>query len=122
MNFIKSPTDVLYLDHPYNQRQYFPNYHILETIAKYDNPAIKGVTGMRDYSDTKSLFCNKRTCLNELASLLQGCNVEYVLMSYNNEGLLSEDSIMTLFGNYGNVIKYEMSHDKYSSKKVAIGV
>ena len=116
-NVVQTPTDLLYLDPPYNQRQYAPNYHILETIAKYDNPPIKGVTGMRDYSDAKSLFCNKRTCLNELASLLQDCNAKYVLMSYNNEGLLSEDSIMTLFGNYGTAIKYEMSHDKFSSKK-----
>ena len=40
--------DIIYLDPPYNQRQYAPNYHILETIAKYDNPSIKGVSGMRE--------------------------------------------------------------------------
>ena len=32
--------DILYLDPPYNERQYLPNYHLLETIAKYDNPII----------------------------------------------------------------------------------
>src|SRR3990167_5304080 len=41
--------DILYLDPPYNERQYAPNYHILETIALWDNPKIKGVTGMREY-------------------------------------------------------------------------
>jgi adenine-specific DNA-methyltransferase len=59
-------TDILYLDPPYNKRQYAPNYHILETIAKYDNPVIKGITGMRDYSEQKSLFCNKDTALQSL--------------------------------------------------------
>ena len=43
--------DLLYADPPYNSRQYLPNYHVLETIARYDSPAIRGVTGMRDYSD-----------------------------------------------------------------------
>jgi len=36
--------DILYVDPPYNERQYLPNYHLLETAAKYDNPKLKGVT------------------------------------------------------------------------------
>ena len=46
----KIKADIFYLDPPYNQRQYAPNYHILETIAKYDNPEIKGVSGLRNYT------------------------------------------------------------------------
>ncbi len=53
----KIEADIFYLDPPYNQRQYAPNYHLLETIARYDNPQIKGVSGMRDYSEQKSKFC-----------------------------------------------------------------
>ena len=49
--------DILYLDPPYNARQYCSNYHMLETIAKYDNPEIKGKTGLRVYTDQKSVFC-----------------------------------------------------------------
>ena len=41
--------DVLYLDPPYNSRQYITNYHLLETIARYDNPQVHGKTGLRDY-------------------------------------------------------------------------
>lgn len=48
--------DVLYLDPPYNSRQYCSNYHVLETIARYDNPVLSGKTGLRDSSDQKSLF------------------------------------------------------------------
>ena len=44
--------DILYLDPPYNNRKYDTNYHILETIALYDNPKIKGKTGIR-VEDTK---------------------------------------------------------------------
>ena len=46
--------DILYLDPPYNSRQYLPNYHLLETVAKYDNPKIKGKTGIREYKSEKS--------------------------------------------------------------------
>lgn len=53
--------DILYLDPPYNARQYGANYHVLNTIAKYDNPDIKGVTGMRDY--IPSLWCRKKGSL-----------------------------------------------------------
>ena len=52
--------DILYLDPPYNERQYLPNYHLLETIAKYDNPKINGKTGIREYTNQKSNYCIKR--------------------------------------------------------------
>ena len=39
--------DILYLDPPYNARQYIANYHLLETVARYDSPKIKGLTGLR---------------------------------------------------------------------------
>ena len=55
--------DILYVDPPYNGRQYLPNYHMLETIAKYDAPSIHGVSGMRDYESKKSSFCNAKTAL-----------------------------------------------------------
>ena len=42
--------DILYLDPPYNAREYGANYHLLNTIAKYDNFTPKGKTGLRDYS------------------------------------------------------------------------
>jgi adenine-specific DNA-methyltransferase len=55
---IKSITgDLLYLDPPYNARQYEANYHLLNTIAKYDIFAPKGLKGLRDYY--KSDYCKK---------------------------------------------------------------
>lgn len=56
--------DILYLDPPYNERQYCANYHMLETIAKNDNPTIKGKTGLRDYKEQKSIFCVKAKARN----------------------------------------------------------
>lgn len=48
--------DILYLDPPYTKNQYSVQYHLLETIALYDNPEIKGVTGARDTSGLSSNF------------------------------------------------------------------
>ena len=77
--------DLSYLDPPYNQRQYLPNYHILETIAKYDNPKIKGVTGLREYVEEKSKYCVKKEILNTFDYLIKNIKTRYILLSYNTE-------------------------------------
>ncbi|MDO5759885.1 MAG: DNA adenine methylase [Bacteroidota bacterium] len=100
----KIKTDILYLDPPYNQRQYSANYHVLETIAKYDNPLLKGKTGMRDYSNQKSDYCNKRKVKDTFEDLIMNADAKYIFLSYNNEGLLTFDEIkeiMTEKGEYG---------------------
>ena len=51
--------DILYIDPPYNERQYLPNYHVLETAAKYDFPEVRGITAQRAYENNKSDFCSK---------------------------------------------------------------
>ena len=53
--------DILYLDPPYNTRQYGANYHLLNTIAKYDSFVPKGKTGLRNYE--KSVYCMKNEVL-----------------------------------------------------------
>lgn len=94
-------TDLAYFDPPYNQRQYLPNYHILETIAKYDFPKIKGVTGLRDYSEQKSDYCRKDSVFNAFKDLIKNTNSKYIILSYNTEGLLSHDEIISILEKYG---------------------
>jgi adenine-specific DNA-methyltransferase len=53
--------DVLYLDPPYNSRQYAPNYHVLETVARWDAPAVYGESGLRPYREEKSEYCQNET-------------------------------------------------------------
>ncbi len=89
--------DVLYIDPPYNTRQYITNYHLLETIARYDNPQIHGKTGLRDYDETeKSAYCSKVDCLEAFQDLIEKADAKYILVSYNNEGILSQDEIMSI--------------------------
>ena len=75
----------LYADPPYNSREYLPNYHVMETIARYDSPIIKGVTGIREYTEKKSAFCKKATVHDAFVKLIKDANSRYVLISYNNE-------------------------------------
>ena len=100
--------DILYLDPPYNQRQYATNYHILETIAKYDNPKIYGKTGLREYQDHKSLYCSRTQVKKAFKDLILKARAKYIFLSYNNEGLMTLDDIkeiMSLRGKYGNFTK-----------------
>ena len=111
--------DLVYLDTPYNERQYLPNYHVLETIAKYDNPQIKGVTGMRDYSSQKSDYCLKSKVYNAYFDFLSHINARYILISYNNEGLLSTKEMTELLKRFGkkNTFRlYEYDYRRYKSK------
>ena len=84
-------SDLTYLDPPYNGRQYLPNYHILETIARYDNPTIKGVTGQRVDPEKSSDYCKKGKASKAFRTLLRTINSRYLLLSYNNEGLLTTE-------------------------------
>lgn len=100
--------DILYLDPPYNHRQYATNYHLLETIAKYDNPKIHGKTGLRDYSKQKSLYCSRTQVKKAFKDLVLKAKAKYIFLSYNNEGLMTPDDvkeIMSLRGKYGYFTK-----------------
>lgn len=104
--------DILYLDPPYNSRQYGANYHILNTIAKYDSFVPKGKTGLRDYK--KSKYCSKAKVKEEFEELIKNAKFEYIFLSYNNEGLMPFESIKEIMSEYGG---YSFVSTKYQRFK-----
>lgn len=111
--------DLLYADPPYNSREYLPNYHILETIARYDYPQLSGVTGMRNYQGQKSAFCRKSTVYDAFEPLLRDCRCRYILISYNNEGLISTDQLSRLCEKYAcehTFCLFEYDYRRYKNK------
>ena len=104
--------DILYLDPPYNARQYGSNYHLLNTIAKYDNFIPKGKTGLREYN--RSDYCSKINVRKSFEELVKNANFNYTFLSYNNEGLMSEDEIRTIMSKYG---KYDLVITNYQRFK-----
>ena len=112
-------TSLLYADPPYNSREYLPNYHVMETIARYDNPAIKGVTGIREYAEQKSVFCKKATVHDAFAELIKNSNSRYILISYNSEGLISTEELSDICKTYGKPKTFkliEMDYRRYKNK------
>jgi len=107
--------DVLYIDPPYNNRQYAPNYHILETIARYDNPEIRGVTGMRKYDDQKSDFCNKIRALIALDKIAKNTKYKYLILSYNSEGIMLKKDIINTLNKYGKLTLENIDYLRYKS-------
>lgn len=112
--------DILYLDPPYNERQYPPNYHILETIAKADEPIIHGISGMRNYKGEKSEFCNAATALKNLQEIVERANCKYFVMSYNSEGIMEQCDILDILSSYGKVKLEEFKYQRFKSNNMGL--
>jgi adenine-specific DNA-methyltransferase len=104
--------NILYLDPPYNARQYGANYHILNTIAKYDRFEPQGKTGLRTYY--KSSYCKKNEVKKSFEELIKNATFNYIFLSYNNEGLMTDTEVKTIMKKYG---KYSLETTKYQRFK-----
>lgn len=107
--------DILYLDPPYNARQYGANYHLLNTIALYDNFIPKGKTGLRDYK--KSAYCRKNSVKESFEDLIKNAKFEYVFLSYNNEGLMSPYDIRNIMSKYGRYDLVSKTYRRFKADK-----
>lgn len=96
--------DILYIDPPYNARQYGANYHLLNTIAQYKKFNPKGKTGLPEYQ--RSLYCSKRYAEDTLKNLIKSSDFNYIFLSYNNEGIIPAHRIKEIFRLYG---KYDLA-------------
>ena len=111
--------DILYIDPPYNGRQYITNYHVLETIARYDNHDIYVVTGLRPYEEVKSKYCIKKEVKDAFEDLIKKAKFKHVIISYSSDGLLSETDIKEVLMKNGIEKSYELRkipYRKYKSK------
>ncbi|MDH2924217.1 adenine-specific DNA-methyltransferase [Nicoletella semolina] len=104
--------DILYLDPPYNARQYGANYHLLNTICLYDNFIPKGKTGLREYQ--RSQYCSKSEVARSFDELISKADFKYIFVSYNNEGLMTTHEIQQILSKYG---KYDLAQKQYQRFK-----
>ena len=107
--------DILYLDPPYNHREYGANYHLLNTITLYDDFVPRGKTGLREYK--KSLWCKKRTVMIVFEDLIKKANFKYIFLSYNNEGLMSEVQIREILSRYGRYDLVKRQYQRFRADK-----
>ncbi|MCP1222368.1 DNA adenine methylase [Acetobacter orientalis] len=114
--------DLCYIDPPYNNRHYTSNYHLLETIARYDYPHISGISGSRSFtSNEKSLFCSKAFAYEAFDRLINCATSKRILVSYSSNGILQKDEISDILKKYGRpkTFKFEeINAEPYKSKEI----
>ena len=115
--------DLLYLDPPYNARQYSGYYHIPELVAmgwSSGAPQLRGKTGLIPDSDKRSDWSRRGSCVRALNNLLDHVNARYVAMSYNSEGIIPEEEIKRTLesrGARGSFRIHERDYARYRSDR-----
>ncbi|KPK79872.1 MAG: hypothetical protein AMS25_11120 [Gemmatimonas sp. SM23_52] len=117
------PFDLLYLDPPYNTRQYAGYYHIPEIIAEgwfIEPPELRGKTGLPAGGNKRSAWSSRRDCEAAFRALVAAAPCRHILMSYNSEGIISEACIERALRERGNSDTYcrlEQPYKRYRSDR-----
>lgn len=121
LNVIKKVSgDILYLDPPYTKNQYSVQYHLLETIALYDNPILKGKTGARDMHEQSSDFSKNGEVQIAFEELIANAKFKHIILSYSSDGLMSKEYIESVLKRYGKKDTYEFKKFSYRRYKNSI--
>lgn len=117
--------DVAYLDPPYNQHSYLGNYHIWESLIRWDKPDVYGVARKRvDVRDRRSLFNSKPRFAATMRQLLNLLSSPVIVVSFNNEGYLNRDDmesmLTSLWGGTGKVVTIENDFKRYVGAQIGI--
>lgn len=113
--------ELLYLDPPYNSRQYAGYYHVPELLALGwfdEKPALRGKTGLLPDRDKRSDWSRRSKCEGALEKLVASARCQHIVMSYNGEGILGEAAIERILKEYGRrstYHKYVRPYRRYRS-------
>jgi adenine-specific DNA-methyltransferase len=124
LTFEDGAFDLIYLDPPYNEHPYGSNYFMLNLIAKGEEPTeyskVSGIPKMWN----KSAFNGRGSAYETMLDLLRNClkKAKYTLISYNNEGLITDAEWSTIFTELGcDMKKYEKEYDTYHGSRNLAG-
>lgn len=107
--------DACYLDPPYTKRQYAGNYHILETLAREDEPEAVGDGGLRPWMEQSSAFCYRRQAPQAFRETLKRLDCEHVFISYSEDGQVAEEELRDILADFGRVTIHEEPLARYRS-------
>lgn len=117
--------DLVYIDPPYNSRQYCDAYHLLENVARWEKPEVFGVARKMDRTKLKSKYCTK-SAAEAFEELVRDITSKYILLSYNNmaekgndrsNAKISDDDIMRILKNKGTVKVFSESYKPFTTGK-----
>ena len=117
--------DLAYLDPPYNQHRYYTNYHVWETLVRWDAPEHYGVACKRlDARDetTKSVFNRRATAPGALADLFARVRAEVLVLSYNDESWLTAEQVVRALRDAGRADVRLLAFDRKRYVGAQIGI
>jgi adenine-specific DNA-methyltransferase len=113
--------DVAYVDPPYNQHSYLGNYHVWETLVRWDAPATYGIAAKRiDVKERKSPFNRKGEIAPALAAILGAIDARVVVLSYSDEGFVSREAIEAMCARRGKVRVIAHDYPRYVGARIGI--
>jgi adenine-specific DNA-methyltransferase len=114
--------DAAYLDPPYNQHSYLGNYHVWETLVRWDRPEVYGIACKRvDCRDRRSDFNSRRRigpALARTVAALAGCPT--LVVSFNDEGYLTRDALLEILSARRHLRVLEIPYGRYVGAKIGI--
>ena len=117
--------DLVYIDPPYNSRQYCDAYHLLENVARWEKPEVHGVARKMDRTSLKSDYCTAKA-VQAFEDLVDHIQAKYILLSYNNmarkgnersNAKISDEDILRILGKKGEVTVYSESYKPFTTGK-----
>lgn len=120
--------DIVYIDPPYNSRQYSDAYHLLENVATWEKQEVFGVAKKMKRNGIKSKYCSVSAPL-AFKDLIENVNAKYIIVSYNNMGTkgagrsqakISDEDIMNALSSKGKVKVYETDFNQFNTGKTHI--
>jgi adenine-specific DNA-methyltransferase len=113
--------DLAYIDPPYNQHSYLGNYHIWETLARWDKPETYGVACKRlDCRERRSAFNSRANAEAALRAFLSAVRCPYLIVSFSNEGYISRDSMEAMLRERGEVHTLARDYKRYVGAQIGI--
>jgi adenine-specific DNA-methyltransferase len=113
--------DIAYLDPPYNQHKYLGNYHIWESLVRWDKPDVFGVARKRvDCRDRGSAFNSRPRILEALRRTVHALQARTIVVSFNNEGYISREDMVALLSERGSVAVHEFDFRRYVGARIGI--
>lgn len=113
--------DLVYLDPPYNQHKYRNNYHVWETLVRWDAPEVYGVACKRvDCREYVSDFNSKVRIVDALSAVLDRIDSRFVIVSFNNEGYVDADTMRGLLSRDADVCVLHLDHTRYVGAQIGI--
>lgn len=105
--------DIAYIDTPYTVTQYVSAYHMLETIARDDAPAITGTGGKRGRGDKNSLYAQRTKAKRIFEDLFRQIRFKHILVSYSNQGLVPVDELVEMARTFAVDGEVQVNHFDY---------